>query len=143
MHSIYCSCGTYGACAHPSSAHVTCAYKGISTEDIEQLDPDRMLNQYDDKFCKMTYTWDFFSPELYKKYISKTFDPASLIMRCGKWGLKVVPDGKSRPGVPQITEGVSTGRAACHLTNILLGRTHTRGCAHTCTANSLLCTQSV
>lgn len=72
----------------------------------------------------MTYTRDFFTPQAYKKYFGKAIDPKALVLRCGQWGILMTPDGKTRPDVPQCEEGISTGRAACHLTNILLGFNH-------------------
>jgi hypothetical protein len=87
------------------------ADQGIATTEMDAEDPAEMLKQFDEKFCRMETTMDFFTPELYKKYINIPFHPKQLVFRGGKYGILRTRDNIFREGVPQIYEGVTTGMA--------------------------------
>ena len=106
-----------------------CADQGVATEAIDAEDPEQMIQQYDDKFCRMEQTKDFFTTEMYKKYISSNIDPKQIVWRCGKWGILRTPDGKHRDGVPQCVEGEGTGTWSCFNQHFVGQRQHRSMCS--------------
>ena len=85
-------------------------FKGISTEDMPLIDPEAMLTNFSEKFATLEYTYDFFTPDMFLKTFKKKPDPKSIVQRNGIWGSLVLPDGKHRANVPQLSEGISAGR---------------------------------
>jgi hypothetical protein len=87
----------------------------------------------------MEQTKDFFTPEMYKKYISSNIDPKQIVWRCGKWGILRTPDGKHRDGVPQCVEGEGTGTWSCFNQHFVGQRQHRSMCSQSVWIHTVLC----
>ena len=91
----------------------------MPAERLVGLDPTEMLKSFTTKYTTLEYTYDFFTPDNYKKYFHKDPDPTLIVCRAGIWGVLRVPDGKTRMNVPQIREGET---AALHTEKVLIDK---------------------
>ena len=93
----------------PLNIRKTKTVQGTRPEDIEAEDPDEMLKQFDEKFCTLQTTKDFYTPEMLWRYHKQQAASKDLVCRDGMWGVLRTHDGEHREGVPQCIEGAKSG----------------------------------